>query len=296
MLCDICNKQEAAIYMTGLGNYCLDCNNSRVSSIYGIDYLKQYAREVVIHDSQNRPHTFSISNILSPMFSHWIAEERDPGYRFTVLTKPDADQIAALLKLHRKIYAGLQQQTLKRSESTQVLLNAMQCDDGQYFLRETGYGRIDYDTVANRPCLIMDGRIVSGEDFVQMLSVFEGFNLLFQVQDPSDDILEDDSVLVPHRIDADTIFEKVEETLSWFLDNHAFLSYKREPDCSSALFRCWDEFELLCRHGKPEIARYVGKTLMARLLKIEHDTDAFPEYHIHMINTIMDQYLAGAKV
>lgn len=293
MLCDICRTKEANIHIAGEGHYCCDCNNSRIAELYGINYLKQYAREVVIDDAQKRPHTFEIRNYLTPMYSEWTAIEQGDGYEFNVMTAPEDDQVAALVKLHRKIYAGLQHQSLKRDDSEFHLSNALQLEDGQYHLHQTGYGRIGYDPETRRHCLFIDGRKVSADDFLTMLSMYEGFNLFFQINDQSDDILETDSVLVPHRINAEVILESVEACLGLFLDKHSFLSYKRESDLSSALFKCWDEFELLCHYGEREIARSVGQKLINRLKKIENDTDDFPNYHIYLINSIMSKHLMG---
>lgn len=145
MLCDICRTNEANIHIAGEGHYCCDCNNSRIAELYGINYLKQYAREVVIDDAQKRPHTFEIRNYLTPMYSEWAAIEQGDGYEFNVMTAPEDDQVAALVKLHRKIYAGLQHQSLKRDDSEFHLSNALQLEDGQYHLHQTGYGRIGYD-------------------------------------------------------------------------------------------------------------------------------------------------------
>lgn len=224
-----------------------------------------------------------------PHFSEWTAEEDDDGYQFSIMGKPEDDQTAALFRLHRKVITGLQHKTLQLQDSKFPLSNALHTVDGQYSLNEVGSGRIECDRETECAHLIIDGRSVLASDFFRLLSTYEGYTLLFQIQDLSDDVLEKDMVLVPLRIDAETFLYRIDECLSWFLDG-SFLSYKREPACSSALSERLHEFEQLCRHGKPETARAVGQTIMERLLAVEHDTDDFPDHHINFIKQSMPDF------
>jgi len=286
MLCDICKTNEARISIAEEGDFCFDCHNARIAKVHNLKILEHFAREIVVRDPSNRPHRFVITNLVMPGFSEWKAEEDGGGYQFSVFVKPEDDQAAALIRLHRKVITGLQHQTLHLQDSKFTISNALQTDDGQYCINETGCGRIEYDEIMGGHHLIIDGRPVSGSDFLNMLSQYEGRNLCFQVRELSDDILGKGMILIPVRMDAETILDRIEETLSWFLDG-TFLSYKCESACNSALVERLDEYELLCRYGDPALARTVGQAIIDRLLAIDHDTDDFPDNHVNFIRGCM---------
>lgn len=196
MLCDICKVQESRIHMEGEGQFCYDCHNARIARIHHIERLEHFAREIIVRDASGRPHHFEITNLLMPHFSEWAAEESPLGYFFNVMVEPDDDQEEALLKLHRKVITGLQHQTLELRDNRHFLSNALQTEDGQFTLKTTGIGRIEYDRDADFIKLILDGRPVSASEFFSMLSMYEGYNLLFQVREQSEDVFEKDMILV----------------------------------------------------------------------------------------------------
>lgn len=286
MLCDCCKTNEARISIAGEGDFCFDCHNARIAKICDLNILEHFAREIIVRDPSNRPHHFNITNLVMPDYSEWTAEEEGGGYQFSLFVKPEDDQAAALMRLHRKVVIGLQNQTLQLQDRAFIISNALQTADGQYCINDTGCGRIEYDEITGGHHLIIDGRPVSGSDFLRMLSQYEGRNLCYQVRELSDDILEKGMILIPVRIDAETILNRMEESLSWFLDG-TFLSYKRESACSSALNERLEEYELICHYGDPETARTVGQAIIDRLLAIDNDTDDFPDYHVNFIRHSM---------
>jgi hypothetical protein len=121
-----------------------------------------------------------------------------------------------------------------------------------------------------------------------MLTTYEGYNLVYQVRDLSDGVLGKDMALMQVSIDAKNVIDRFDECLGWFLDG-SFLSYKREAACTVALLERLGEFEMFCRHGKREMARPVGRTLIERLLAVEHDTEDFPVLLIDRIEQIMPE-------
>jgi hypothetical protein len=97
-------------------------------------------------------------------------------------------------------------------------------------------------------------------------------------------------ILAPVRIHAESILERFEESLNWFLDGN-FLSYKNESACFSALCERIVDYELLCRYGDAGLARTVGQKLIERMQALDHDTDDFPDVMIRMIEDAMPEYL-----
>jgi len=277
----------------GVG-YCLDCHNERMAQIYGVKRLELFPREFVAEDASGRTHRFVVANLLMGGFSEWSAEEDGVGYRFSIMVDPEDDQEAALRRLHREVRAGRQKQSLKLEDGRYILSNALQTREGQFTLDETGCGRIESSGDAEEGRLIIDGRPVAASVFLRMLSKYEGFNLFYQVKELGDGVLEKDTVLKPISIDAQTILDRFNECLGWFLDG-SFISYKREGACFAALCERLDEFELLCRHGDRDVARSVGQALIDRMLALHHDTVDFPDTLIEIVRRSMPKKLPGGN-
>lgn len=241
MKCTKCGLKEARVHVTGIGHFCMDCNNALVSDLLGTNALEDYEREISISDCDGGIHRFKISNMISPGFSAWEAKEISGDYIFKVLVSPEENQAEAVEQLHRKIISGVGYKTLERRQSNYHIENAINVDKEQYNLKSIGTLRIEHDSESGIVNLIIDGKRVGLDDFGLALTVFEGFNMDFRIKDPSEDVLGKNTVLKPVNVDPDAIMDSFEKTLGWFLDGD-FLSYKCASACEDALMErveCW---------------------------------------------------------
>ncbi len=286
MKCKKCKLNEATIHVADGGDFCLDCHNDAMAELLGVDITKEFSKIIWVYDADGVIHQFKISNMIMQGFSAWRAEEIENGYRFEVFLKPEEDQAMAIKELHQKILTGLGYKTLSRNEADYFIDNAIRFDNKQYSLKSIGTCRIQYSEEENSACLIIDGKDISVHDFRRALTAFEGFNMDFQIRDMSEEVLGKDTVLKGVSIHPNTIIERFEKTLGWFLEGD-FLSYKHASACEEALFERIDELELLCIYGGRDEAVEVGEKIKKRLISIETDTDDFPEYLLMMIDQVI---------
>lgn len=282
MKCEVCKSNQAMIRITNVGNFCLDCNNDRVAESLGLRKLDDFERIVSIHDAEKVMHRFEISNMIMPGFSKWSAEEVGGGYQYEVMAKPEDNQEAALKSLHQKVKDGLGYKTLYPLDDFRDFSNAICLGSKQYGLHHTGTFRIEHDE-DNIVDLIIDGKSVPLQAFGRALTSFDGLNMDFQMRTQSDAVLGESVALKRVSIHPADVLARFERTLGWFL-NRGFLSYKVESACWEALVERIEDLELLYNYGIPEDAVEVARRIKERLLSIDHDTEAFPDTLLNLID------------
>jgi hypothetical protein len=288
MKCTRCKKNIATIHIEDLGQHlCLECNNDIMAEMLDVEKLEDYSKEISVSDVDKILHRFKISNMIMPGFSIWKAEEFGSGYEFEVLARPEDNQYTAIKHLHKKILTGLGYKTLRRVSDEHYISNAIQTGGGQYTLKSIGTCQIRYSDEDDTVCLVIDGKLVSIQEFGLALTGFEGFNLEFQIKDKTDEVLGKDMALKHVSIDHDVVMERFEKTLGWFLER-GFLSYKRASSCEEAIFERIEELEMLYRYGDRDNAINVAEKMKERLNSIDTDSDSFPEYLLTLIDQAVD--------
>jgi len=275
MKCHKCHINSATIHIEGIGDYCLDCHNKMIVEAFGVEQLEEFSKQISIYDVDGEIHKFEITNVLMPMYSIWKAEEIGGGYAFEVMVDLDDEQIEALNHLHQKILIGIGYKSMEVFPDEQFITNALHLEGKQYGLRTVGTGRIEVDSETRKTSLIIDGKVVSMEDFGTMLSSTEGFTFDFQMRDVTDEVLGNDMILRHVSINKNRLYEKFETTLSWFLEDD-YLDLHREDACIEALFERVDELELLFNYGDLDDAKELGRKMIERLVSIDTNSETFP--------------------
>ncbi|KNZ40315.1 DUF7686 domain-containing protein [Acetobacterium bakii] len=286
MKCNKCKVNEATIHIINRGDFCLACHHEIMDELPGMDNTGKFSEIVTVKDMDGQNHQFEIINMVSADISVWQAMEICGGYEFMIIAKPAVSQLAAYKMLIAKIERGLSYRTLSCMSESDWISNAICIDEVLYDLNSIGTCQILADEFDNAS-LMIDGKAVGFVDFGRALTAFEGFNLDFQIRDISDDVLGKETVLRQVSIDPEVIFEHVEKTLGWFLEDD-FLSYKLVGRCEDALFERIDELKLLHKYGSEGMAKIVGERIKERLLAIEHDDDHFPEYLVRQIDRMIE--------
>jgi len=312
MKCDICEINEADNQTPKGGNFCTSCESKFMEAMGDVNNMKYYlsamgdenkmenlttafidARkrddfsEIISVDDVDRiAHEFEISNMTVPGFCIWKAEETKGGYKFYLFVKHEENQATAIEQLRQKIVTGLGYKTLEHLSESIFADNEIQIGEDHYGLNNVGTCRIQTDE-ANTVSLVIDGKTIPLEEFGQVLTEFEGFNMDFQIRDVSDDVLGKDMALRQVNIHPEVIIDHFEKTLGWFLESN-FLSGKREIPCIEALTERVCELEQLYQRGNRDEAVAVGKRMKKRLTSIDHDADNFPNYLLEMINRVIN--------
>jgi len=289
MKCDKCQVKEATIHIMNRGDFCLRCHHDIMDELPSIDKSGRFSEIVTVKDADGQNHQFEIINMFSTGISIWQAVEIGGGYEFMIIAKPAVSQLAAYKILIAKIEKGLSHKTLVYLKDPDWDSNAICVDEGLYDLNSIGTVQILADEFDSPPTLMIDGKAIDFVDFGRALSAYDGFNLDFQIRDISDDVLGKDTVLRHVSINPEVIYEHVERTLGWFLEDN-FLSAKLVGSCEDALFERIDELKLLYKYGDEGMAGILGERIKKRLLSIEHDDDHFPEYLVRQIDRMLEEY------
>jgi len=301
MKCDKCQINEAEVYITEIGEFCLDCFNEMMAEQLDVELYENYAKNISIIDVNGKMHHFNIINEMNPMGSVWAAEEVGGDYRFEVMIDHNEDQGIGVRHLHSKIIKGISCKTLELVEESDDLENELNDDlenelhddsvyelqrgDDRYRLKDRGTFRVEYDLEKGENCFVIDGMKVGYDEFPQLFDEYEGYSVDFQIRDASDEVLAKDMVLKPVDISVEKIYSRFERTLSWFLEND-FLSHKNESNCSAALYENIDDLTLLFNYGDRDTAQSLGEKMIDRLDEIVSDSEDFPEYLVELIREI----------
>jgi hypothetical protein len=93
--------------------------------------------------------------------------------------------------------------------------------DGKYYYSAKDVGKINVsDDIDGTVYFRINEKRYAPEDVVKLFSTYVGGNLIYQQVDSCDDVLEEDMMLMPMRIDADTLVQDLNDILFAMTDNH----------------------------------------------------------------------------
>ena len=274
MKCYYC-ENESTIFLQGVGGLCLACYNKWMLDLQGLDEenFDRHLRSFTIQDPEGKEHVFDLSYRVFGGRTIWTAKEQKGEYLFEEISLSHAKQDFAIRTLMNKAIQGVGCPTLDVHEDTYPVANALQRQNKQYSLRSTGVLRVESE--GSRTHFIIDGQPVSPEDLLRMLSTFEGFNILYQAEDVSGQVLHDKSALQVVTVDFEEIYRDFEEALLTCLKND-FVSYKIEFEVMYALSYPIDKWEFAANHGDRKEAKECAQRMKERLLSLGTDSDDFP--------------------
>jgi hypothetical protein len=286
MKCDHCNN-EAKVILDNSNNLCMDCYNKILSEEYGCECFNEFTREIVISEPDGTIHTFEIEQMLLGKYTYWRAYE-EGGYEFALRVDTESNQKVAVKRLHQKILKGISAKSMQIGQSQPgQISNAVYRGNLEYNLNETGLLRIE-DDADGKIYIYMDGIKLTGEEFLKMLTVYNGFNMEWRFLDIADDV----DMPLKLSITKDRMeeyWQKFESMIMRFAEHGSFVSYKRSADLSEEIFEYLDILEELIRHGNGEDAVELGERIINRLKGLETDDDCFPIYEIESVERILER-------
>lgn len=190
MSCCVCGK-EARVSIGGAG-YCADCYNRMTEDLMGLEHV-DHPRLTVSFDVDGRARAFDVERLIFGDVVSWTAREQgaESGFEFNVTGPVDEDPADALSRLYEKVDRCLSVRSAELGEVPEDLKNAVWPHavwrgDRHLGLSEGSFGRLTVDGAGDL-ALVIDGELVTGREFLDMLHSYEGFTLRWQIVDPSDD-------------------------------------------------------------------------------------------------------------
>ena len=196
--CSVCGK-PARVFL-GSTSYCLDCYNHLTDYLAGVETPTNDSYQVLALDPKGRAVEFAVERLSFGISSVWTAVEQvaadDPrrkeGYEGrSVSIAADASCLsqeealdALMVKVQR--LTGHPSMRGMRPASGEVR-DISVCREGKVlYANETGVARIETDAQGGNS-VVVDGQRLTSEQFLEMLSCFEGFDLYWQMRDASDE-------------------------------------------------------------------------------------------------------------
>ncbi len=196
--CSVCGG-PAQVHMGKLA-YCLNCYNHLSDYLAGVPSPDNDSYQILALDAEGHAVEFSVERFSRGVSSEWTAVElvpdNDPrrewgyvGRRISISADMEVmTQEQALDALSVKV----QRMVGQSSMDVQNVLGGMAEDTharrpGQtLWAKATGVARIECDEHGNRS-VVIDGQRLSGEQFLDLLSCYDGSDLYWQIRDRSDD-------------------------------------------------------------------------------------------------------------
>lgn len=274
MKCYFC-ENESAIFLEGAGGLCLACYNKWMMDLQGLDEenFNRHLRSFTIQDAHGKEHVFDLTYHVFRGRTIWTAKEQKGEYLFEEISLSHKQQGFAIRTLIEKAIQGVSCPTLRAHDDTYPVSNALQRQNKQYSLRSTGVLRVESE--GSRTRFMIDGQPVSPEDLLRMLSIFEGFNIFYQAEDVSGQVLPEKSALQVVTVDFENIYRDFEEALLTCLKND-FVSYEIEFEIMYALSFPIDKWTFAANHGDRNEAKACAQKMKERLLSLGTDSDDFP--------------------
>ena len=196
--CSVCGK-PARIYM-GSTSYCLDCYNRLSDYLAGVETPTNDSYQILALDADGHTVEFAVERFAFGTRSVWTAAEQvaddDPRREWgyvgrSVSIEADAQRMtqdeafdALMVKVQRLVgHASMRTVPIARD---QVQETSARRPGRALYANETGVARIE-SSVDGERSVVVDGQRLSPDQFVDLLSCFEGFDLYWQVRDRPDE-------------------------------------------------------------------------------------------------------------
>ena len=196
--CMVCGK-PARVHM-GSSVYCLDCYNRLTDYLAGVETPTNDNYNILALDPEGRSVEFAVERFAFGTRSVWTAVEQvdadDPrrewGYEgrsvsiaadARIMSQDDALDALMVKVQHLVGHASMRGTPIA---SGQIWETSARRKGQVLYANETGVARIESD-VDGQKSVVIDGQRFSPEQFLDLLSCFEGFDLYWQMRDASDE-------------------------------------------------------------------------------------------------------------
>lgn len=188
-LCELCQKNDVRVHLTlseeKTLHICMECNNTLSAGYMGIKLSSFQPGVYEFSGIRGKKHTFNIQRRVSPIGIGYEANEvskgSSPGFTVAVMGSVNCDQQLLFEKLKAKIKNTIFKRYLQKSLSPYGG-KVMRIKDSEVA------GRFEYNEGSDAPKLVIDGKMVSWEDFGRMLNAYEGFQFHLRILDITEDI------------------------------------------------------------------------------------------------------------
>lgn len=269
--CDVCKKEDARIHIVELGDFCIDCYNRMNLELIDREDTFDYSKSLTVIEPSGKERTFKIEHMIIGSLISWEAREVDGDYHFQMSSSIDDNGAAEAQKFFRKIVSGVCNKTI----------------DLDGISKNRGIIRI----VGRNPnkMFSVDGRILSADELAELFEPYEGFNIVYQIQDASYELPGENDYLVPVHITGKSIISELKKLIEVH-GNNGFIDYNHTFVFSDAFIPVIKKLELFYRFEPRETVLDTAKEMVRILKEVETDDDWFPQHEMEMICMTVDPF------
>ena len=183
--CESCGKMVRSFdtinvsSKTKLSLFCSKCYNEFVAEDMGLDFEHVDFDPITLQDIDGVVHTFEFrthvfgTNAFIEAFE--IQNGQLKGYQFSISGDAEDDMLQLFKTLFEKIRRALGRKHIEKSDLTRYQITKDDIVRGHIAWDDNEDGRV--------PCLVIDGKELSWEEFGRMLMTFEGFHFKLEIFD-----------------------------------------------------------------------------------------------------------------
>jgi len=185
-ICDVCKQRDARIRLTSeqeIKELCETCYNHLMELELAVN-LDTIVQSFTAEDHEGHKRTFNVHRRLDPLGIFLKADENNThGYRFAVHGELNCNQKELFNLLMDKVIQGINSPSLK-------LHRFPNGHHQEGIAADQVIGRVEYDATShgNTPLIIIDGKPYTWEQFGQMVTSFEGFQMKIKWLDMTEEV------------------------------------------------------------------------------------------------------------
>lgn len=197
--CRVCGNQAPRVFISG-DPYCLSCYNELVERVMGAPRVTNDQSTIAVFGAGGEMLQFAVERLASPLGAEWTAREvvgeddprREHGYEgveVSTFADPMGNQDEALAELWEKAQQAVARPSTHTPEwQGGYISNGAHFGDEVRFANESGWGRISDDEDGRY--IVVDGQRYTGEQFIELVGVYVGFDLRWEIVDRTDPLPE----------------------------------------------------------------------------------------------------------
>lgn len=198
---------------------------------------------------------------------------------------PRQKQDQLVKEVIEKAVISLQNLSVQRKKAGMLSPESNLIKNGYYyFAKDVGSIEI-FDNPNGAVQFCLDGVAYSAEEAVKLFSPYSGWRMQYQIVDRTENALENDMILMPVRINEDTLVSELNDLVFLVSEKHRgdFISYKDVPVFDTIFANIVEKLGAYYKSRPREMAKKAGDKLINILKEIGTDDDMFPEYEIQMV-------------
>lgn len=279
-ICHVCRIERAVIHIEDDADYCPECFRRMLMKELGDKNVFDYSKYITVREDGGMLHSFLVTHKTVGQMPVWEATEQGGDYCFSHLSYEDDNGTDVVCEFLNIILRGVSSKTLRYLDPNK--LRARLADKGTIGIADSNDSMMEIS-------FVIDGESFSGHEFVKLLAGYEGFNMRYQIHEPTDRFLGEDEYLMPVIITKDSLIKELESIIGRYSSGNQIES-NFIPDFENDFGIIITKLKLFLDGEKRREAVDTGKEMMRILNGVRSDNISFPANVIKRLEMMIFPY------